>query len=192
MNRLLLSFAAFVVAGATLCAEELALPTFYKHSYEVSRRDPLIAADAASTLVGGAPVANANQIAAGNALQTLLADVAIQLRSTLTIGGIIAGAGGQGRAFISGVDLGTGDRINVPIKKDLNARLQGVLRTYGGSAQRLGLDAERETLVLIVGNISSSGVCLNLPGFQTPICFLPYDRKLRLEPRRIDAPVSAK
>lgn len=192
MNRLLLSLVACVIPGVGLRAEELTLPTFYKNAYEVSRRDPLIAADAASTLVGGIPVANANQIAAGNALQTLLAEVSAQLRSRLNVGGIAAGPGGTGRAIVSGVELGTGDRLVVPIKRDLNARLQGVLRTYSGTAQRVTLDADNEALVLVIGGVTNNGVFLNLPGFQTPICFLPYDRKLRLEPRRIDAPAPAK
>lgn len=166
---------------------ELKLPSFYRHAYEASRRDPMVDATTSPTLTGG-PAASATQIAAGNALQTLLAEVSRVLRSRLLVGGVAAGPGGQGRAIVSGVEVATGDRFVVPIQKELNARLQGVLRTYDGKAERVPLDAEHEALVLVVGAVQPGGVALNLPGFQTPICFLAYDRKLRLEPRRIDAP----
>ena len=79
--RIILSFVCVLVAlPLALRAEEtISLPAFFKNNYEVSKRDPLIASSAESTLVGGAPVGNANQIAAGNALQTLLAEIAGQL-----------------------------------------------------------------------------------------------------------------
>lgn len=179
-------FALFAVAGLAR-GGDLQLPAFYKHGYEPSRRDPMVDARTQPTLVG-APAASTSQIAAGSALQTLLAEVARVLRSRLIVGGVAAGADGSGRAIISGVEVATGDRFVVPIVKDLNARLQGVLRTYDGKAERLPVDADHEALVLVVGAIQPAGVALNLPGFQTPICFLAYDRKLRLEPRRIDAP----
>lgn len=170
-----------------LAAGEFKLPSFYKHAYEASKRDPMVDARTAPTLTG-APAASVTQISAGNALQTLLAEISRVLRARLQVGGVAAGEGGSGRAIVSGVEVATGDRFVVPIQKELNARLQGVLRTYDGKAERVPLDAENEALVLVVGSIQPSGVALNLPGFQTPICLLPYDRKLRLEPRRIDAP----
>ena len=75
-------------------------------------------------------------------------------------------------ALINGVAFAEGAKIPVTISENDLVQLAELARTYGLPLERDR--TEKNTILLAVGSIDSTGVAILLPGFKAPLCKLPY------------------
>ncbi|MBV8814536.1 MAG: hypothetical protein JO271_08600, partial [Verrucomicrobia bacterium] len=72
----------------------------------------------------------------------------------------------------NGVAFAEGAKIPVTISENDLGQLAELARTYGLPLERD--TTEKNTILLAVGSIDSTGVAILLPGFKAPLCKLPY------------------
>ena len=147
------------------------LPDLYSFQYSPLPRDPFISPEASKTLVGHDIEVDSSfgSKAAQRYLQTLVQAI----KNELFVGGVSTGDDKtHDVALINGVAFAEGAKIPVTISENDLGQLAELARTYGLPLERDR--TEKNTILLAVGSIDSTGVAILLPGFKAPLCKLPY------------------
>jgi hypothetical protein len=146
------------------------LPDLYLFRYVSQGRDPFISADAKQTLVnsGRDPDAAFTTKAAQQYLDTIIQAI----RKELFVEGVSTGdTTTHGVALINGIAFSEGEKIPLSISQSELLQLEELAKTYGLPLEK----AERKESILVeVGQIQTTGVTLLLPGFKSALCKLPY------------------
>jgi hypothetical protein len=161
------------------------LPDLYVFRYVPQGRDPFISADAKQTLVSGGmdPGASFTTKAAQQYLDTIIQAI----KKELFVEGVSTGdAMTRGVALINGVSFTLGEKIPLSIGQTELLQLEELAKTYGLPLEE---PSERKESILVeVGEIQTTGVTLLLPGFKSALCRLPYcgdyvQERIKLERR---------
>jgi hypothetical protein len=162
------------------------LPDLYVFRYVPQGRDPFISADAKQTLVSGGmdPGVSFTTKAAQQYLDTIIQAI----KKELFVEGVSTGDGmTRGVALINGVPFVQGEKIPLSIGQTELLQLEELARTYGLPLEETG--ERKESILVEVGEIQTTGVTLFLPGFKSALCRLPYHgdylpERIRLERRK--------
>ena len=147
------------------------LPDLYVFRYVPQGRDPFISADAKRTLVSGGtePGASFTTKAAQQYLDTIIQAI----RKELFVEGVSTGdATTRGVALINGVSFIQGEKIPLSISQTELLQLEELAKTYGLPLEETS--ERRESILIEVGEIQTTGISLLLPGFKSVLCRLPY------------------
>jgi hypothetical protein len=171
-----LTFLTFVLGGTLSLANPPdvilpRLPDLYVFRYVPQGRDPFISADAKRTLVSGGadPDASFTTKAAQRYLDTIIQAI----KKELFVEGVSTGdAMTRGVALINGVSFIQGEKIPLSIGQTELLQLEELAKTYGLPLEES--NERKESILIEVGEIQSTGVTLLLPGFKSVLCRLPY------------------
>jgi hypothetical protein len=163
------------------------LPDLYVFRYVPQGRDPFISADAKRTLVSSEmdPGASLTTKAAQQYLDTIIQAI----KKELFVEGVSTGdAMTRGVALINGVSFIQGDKIPLSIGQTELLQLEELAQTYGLPLEKT--DERKESILVEVGQIQTTGVTLLLPGFKSALCRLSYrgdyvPERIKLERRKI-------
>jgi hypothetical protein len=147
------------------------LPDLYVFRYVPQGRDPFISADAKRTLVSGStePGASLTTKAAQQYLDTIIQAI----KKELFVEGVSTGdATTRGVALINGVSFIQGEKIPLSISQTELLQLEELAKTYGLPLEETS--ERRESILIEVGEIQTTGISLLLPGFKSVLCRLPY------------------
>jgi hypothetical protein len=147
------------------------LPDLYSFRYSPVVRDPFNSAETAKTLVGHDIEVDSSfgSKAAQRYLQTLVQAI----KNEFFVEGVSTGdEGTHDIALINGIAFAEGEKIPVTISENDLIQLAELARTYGLPLERDR--TEKNTILLAIGSIDSTGVAILLPGFKAPLCKLPY------------------
>jgi hypothetical protein len=162
------------------------LPDLYVFRYVPQGRDPFISADAKQTLVGGGKDLGASFTT--KAAQQYLDTIIQAIEKELFVEGVSTGdAATRGVALINGVPFTQGEKIPLSVGQSELLELEELAKTYGLPLEKTG--GRKESILVEVGEIQSTGVTLLLPGFKSALCKLPYrgdyvPERIQLERRK--------
>jgi hypothetical protein len=162
------------------------LPDLYVFRYLPQGRDPFISADAEQTLVSGGAGAGASFIT--KAAQQYLDTIIQAIKKELFVEGVSTGdAMTPGVVLINGVPFIQGEKIPLSIGQTELLQLEELAKTYGLPLEESG--ERKESILVEVGEIQTTGVTLLLPGFKSALCRLPYrgdyvPERIKLERRK--------
>jgi hypothetical protein len=185
---ILLTFALGCIVGRANPADVILprLPELYVFRYAPQGRDPFISADAKQTLVtsGMDPGESFTTKAAQQYLDTIIQAI----KKELFVEGVSTGdAMTRGAALINGVSFIQGDKIPLSIGQTELLQLEELAKTYGLPLEETS--ERKESILVEVGEIRTTGVTLLLPGFKSALCRLPYNgdyvpERINLERRK--------
>ena len=173
-TQLFLVFLSMIVSSGAEAqdAGPVHLPDLYIFHYEPPLRDPFISAASQRTLVNGE--ANGHGIASGAIVQRYLQTITVAVQRELFVDGLSVGdENTRSIVLINGVPFTSGDKIPLPVEKEQLLQLNELARTYGLPLERG--EGVRDSILVEVGEIKSSGVSIVLPGFKAAVCELLYE-----------------
>jgi hypothetical protein len=154
------------------------LPDLYVFRYVPQGRDPFISADAKQTLVSGGMDSGGSFTT--KAAQQYLDTIVQAIKKELFVEGVSTGdAMTRGVALINGVSFIQGEKIPLLIGQTELLQLEELAKTYGLPLEETS--ERRESILVEVGAIQTTGVTLLLPGFKSALCRLPYHGDYVLE-----------
>jgi hypothetical protein len=162
------------------------LPELYIFRYRPQGRDPFISAEAKRTLVDGRTDPGGSFTA--KAAQQYLDTIIQAIKNELFVEGVSTGdAVTRGVALINGVPFNQGEKIPLSIGRSELVQLEELAKTYGLPLEKAG--SRKDSIVVEVGEIQSTGVMLLLPGFKSALCKLLYrgdyfPERIQLERRK--------
>jgi hypothetical protein len=147
------------------------LPDLYVFRYVAQGRDPFISAEARQTLVSSGPNPGASFTA--KAAQQYLDTIIQAIKKELFVGGLSTGdATTRGIALINGISFIQGEKIPLSVSQTELLQLEELAKTYGLPLEET--NERKESILIEVGEIQTTGVTLLLPGFKSALCRLPY------------------